>query len=216
MTTAKTYDRLNRLLGTNSANHQPSTLSYINYHDNSANRQVRATLADGYWVYAYDKLGQVTNGKRYWADGGPLAGQPFEYGYDDIGNRVGEGSFLEKLRSRLAEVMRGRRRESHSGGAKAAHDEAAAAAALAQGLAALGLEQSRLARMPKGVAEKAVLAWWLRQRTTVGLRWLSERLGMGHLTRVSQAVSQVQHGPKAIHQRLQRRLARAERATGGG
>ncbi len=127
---------------------------------------------------------------------------------------VGGGSFLEKLEGRLEAGMRGRRRESHSGGAKAAHDEAAAAAALAQGLAALGLEASRLAQMPKGAAEKAVLAWWLRQRTTVGLRWLSERLGMGHLTRVSQAVSQVQHGPKALHQRLQRRLARVARVAG--
>lgn len=50
---------------------------------------MRTTLADGsYWVYQYDKLGQVTSGKRYWSDGTPVAGQQFEYGFDDIGNRL--------------------------------------------------------------------------------------------------------------------------------
>ena len=35
----------------------------------------------------YDALGQVTSGKKYWADGTPVAGQQFEYDFDDIGNR---------------------------------------------------------------------------------------------------------------------------------
>ncbi len=40
-----------------------------------------------YWLYTYDALGQVISGKRYWSDGTPVAGQQFEYGFDDIGNR---------------------------------------------------------------------------------------------------------------------------------
>jgi RHS repeat-associated protein len=44
-------------------------------------------LGEGsYWIYPYDKLGQVISGKRYWSDGTPVAGQQFEYGFDDIGN----------------------------------------------------------------------------------------------------------------------------------
>jgi len=35
-----------------------------------------------------DSLGQVKSGKKYWADGTPVAGQQFEYGFDDIGNRT--------------------------------------------------------------------------------------------------------------------------------
>ncbi|MDP2324499.1 MAG: hypothetical protein Q8N51_10760, partial [Gammaproteobacteria bacterium] len=35
----------------------------------------------------YDDLGQVVSGKKYWSDGTPVAGQQFEYGFDDIGNR---------------------------------------------------------------------------------------------------------------------------------
>lgn len=47
-------------------------------------------LADGsFWLYEYDKLGQVKSGKKYWSDWTPVAGQQFEYGFDDIGNRTG-------------------------------------------------------------------------------------------------------------------------------
>ena len=40
-----------------------------------------------YWSYQYDSLGQVISGKKYWSDGTPVAGQQFEYNFDDIGNR---------------------------------------------------------------------------------------------------------------------------------
>ena len=46
------------------------------------------TNLDGsYWVYGYDSMGQVTSGKKYWSDGTPVAGQQFDYAFDDIGNR---------------------------------------------------------------------------------------------------------------------------------
>ncbi len=104
--------------------------------------------------------------------------------------------------------MQGRRRESHSGPAKAAHDEAAAEAALAQGLRRLGVEGGQLARMARSAPEKMVLAWWLRQRSTVSLRWLSEGLAMGHYTRVSQAIGVVQRCPNRFHKHVQRRLSK--------
>ena len=34
-------------------------------------------------VNEYDKLGQLTSGKRYWSDNTPVAGQQFEYAFDD-------------------------------------------------------------------------------------------------------------------------------------
>jgi hypothetical protein len=121
---------------------------------------------------------------------------------------VGGDRFLEKLEEYLARSMKGRRHESHSGAAKAAHGKAAATRALEQGLKVLGLKRADLEEMPRSTPEKMVLAWWLRQRTTVSLRWLSERLVMGHLSRVSQAVGQVKNHPTPLHQRLIRRLAR--------
>ncbi|MGA4577511.1 hypothetical protein [Limisphaera sp. VF-2] len=52
-------------------------------------QRVRADWADGsWWVYSYDAHGQLQSGRRYWADGSPVAGQQFEYRYDAIGNRT--------------------------------------------------------------------------------------------------------------------------------
>ncbi len=84
----------------------------------------------------------------------------------------------------------------------------AAEQALRRGMAALRLSPGALARMAKSAPEKKVLAWWLRRGTTVSLRWLSQRLGMGHFTRVSQAISEVRRRPSRLHGQLQRRLLR--------
>ena len=54
------------------------------------------------------------------------------------------------------------------------------------------MAEGSLAERPKGLAEKQVLAWWLRRRTTMGRRWVSERLWMGEESRVSRAVRLVE------------------------
>ena len=87
MTTTKQYDYLNRLTQISSVPSASSVLSY-SYGYNSANQRTALTCADNsYWVYAYDSLGQVTSGKKYWTDGTPVAGQQFQYQFDTIGNR---------------------------------------------------------------------------------------------------------------------------------
>jgi putative transposase len=121
---------------------------------------------------------------------------------------VGSESFVEKLEKYLDKALDGRRRESHSGQARAAHDQAAAEKALGQALKALGLEKSDLSQMSKSAPEKMVLAWWLRQRTTVDLRWVSERLSMGHYTRVSQATSQLNRQPGGKYKKLKDHLVK--------
>jgi len=88
LTTTKQHDYLNRLTQIQSA---PSASSAVgsSYVYNNANQRVRSTLADGsYWLYEYDSLGQVRSGRKYWANQTPVAGQQFEYGFDDIGNRT--------------------------------------------------------------------------------------------------------------------------------
>ncbi|MEW6157379.1 MAG: RHS repeat-associated core domain-containing protein [Verrucomicrobiota bacterium] len=96
MTTTRQYDLLNRLLSISSVGaaggqggaSSESPTSHT-YQYNEANQRTRATLADGsFWIYTYDALGQVTSGKKYWPDGTPVAGQQFEYAFDDIGNRT--------------------------------------------------------------------------------------------------------------------------------
>jgi YD repeat-containing protein len=59
------------------------------YQYKQANQRTNVTLADNRkWRYQYDAMGQVTGGKRYWADGTTVGGQLYEYGFDDIGNRT--------------------------------------------------------------------------------------------------------------------------------
>jgi RHS repeat-associated protein len=88
MAASKQYDYLNRLTQISNAP-AASPVVIFNYIYNNANQRAKNTLADGsYWVYQYDSLGQVTSGKKYWADGTPVAGQQYEYAFDDIGNRT--------------------------------------------------------------------------------------------------------------------------------
>jgi len=89
MTTTKSYDNLNRLTQISTLDVGLRTLDSHTYNYNNANQRTRTTLADGsYWIYNYDSLGQVTSGKKYWSDGTPVAGQQFEYNFDNIGNRT--------------------------------------------------------------------------------------------------------------------------------
>ena len=63
-----------------------------------------------------------------------------------------------------------------------------------------------LAEKPKGMAEKQVLAWWLRQRTTAGRRWVSERLCMGEESGVSKAIRRVKESRGGELNGLKQRL----------
>ena len=84
MTTTKSYDNLNRLTQISSAPSADSTVTF-NYAYNQANQRTAVTNADNSrWNYGYDTLGQVTSGKKTWSDGAIVAGQQFEYVFDDM------------------------------------------------------------------------------------------------------------------------------------
>jgi RHS repeat-associated protein len=88
MVTTKTYDFLNRLTSISSAPSAASPVAYT-YTYNNANQRVRNLLADSSsWQYSYDSLGQVVSGHKFFADGTPVAGQQFDYSFDNIGNRT--------------------------------------------------------------------------------------------------------------------------------
>ncbi len=95
MRTRRTYDKLNRLVSILTEPGMSRSQMGFHYQYDSANRRSKATAADGsWWDYAYDGLGQLTSGKRYWADGSLVGGQDFEYAYDDLGNRTSTGGRL--------------------------------------------------------------------------------------------------------------------------
>jgi hypothetical protein len=45
----------------------------------------------------------------------------------------------------------------------------------------LGIKESDWEAKAKGAVERQVLAWWLKKKTVVSGRWISENLGMADL-----------------------------------
>jgi hypothetical protein len=128
---------------------------------------------------------------------------------------VGGAEFKERMLALVEQPLRQGRSGSYSGEAKRAHSEAEAERLLARGLAALEVEGSQLAETRKGSWEKEVLAWWLCQHTTTRRRWVSERLGMGDESRVTQAIGRVKRdGPREL-KRLKRRLEQVYESING-
>ena len=119
---------------------------------------------------------------------------------------VGSAEFKERMLALVEQPLRQGRSGSYSGEAKRAHGEAEAERLLTRGLRALGLAEGQLAETGKGTWEKEVLAWWLCQHTTARRRWVSELLGMGDESRVTQAIGRVKRKGQPKLERLKRRL----------
>ena len=81
------YDGLNRVRSTLTKSNQTNKFEFV-YSYNDLNQRNRVQQSDGsYWIYEYDDLGQLTSAKHYHSNGEPVAGQLYEYTFDDIGNR---------------------------------------------------------------------------------------------------------------------------------
>jgi hypothetical protein len=102
---------------------------------------------------------------------------------------LGGEDFKVRLLDRVDKVRDGKEKETYYGDEVRAHDEAQAEKLLRVGLGVLELKEQDLKKMAKGVKEKQVLAWWLRKKTMVSRKWISQRLGMGDVSRITQAVS---------------------------
>src|SRR5437773_759025 len=104
MTQSYSRDSLGRLSGAGSTLAAGGTVNAVNYQFDNLDRRYQADLADGSkWNYAYNDRSEVTTGKKKFTSGFYAAGQQFEYGYDDIGNRTstkaGGDSLGNNLRS---------------------------------------------------------------------------------------------------------------------
>ena len=119
---------------------------------------------------------------------------------------LGGDGFRGRLLRKVKAALKGRQSASHAGEAKRTHGEAEAERLLGLGLVALGMKGARLEETPKGMREKQLLAWWIRKRTTVGRRWVSERLCMGEESAVTRGCRAVMRKQDTILQRLKGRL----------
>jgi len=70
----------------------------------------------------------------------------------------------------------------------------------------LGVNRDDLPGMKKGAPEKAVVAWLIRSRTTVGNRWIAERLDMGHSGNIPTLVRKTKKDRSSILLRYRRKL----------
>ena len=119
---------------------------------------------------------------------------------------LGDDGFRGQMLKKVKATFGKGRAASYLGHAKRAHGESEAERMVVQGVVALGLDGQRLADKSKGMAEKQVLAWWLRQRTTAGRRWVSDRLCMGEESGVSKAIRLVKESRGGELKRLRQRL----------
>ena len=124
---------------------------------------------------------------------------------------LGDKRFHGRMLKQVEKVLSAGRKKTYSGGAKRAHAEGEAQRLLSDGMRVLGVGAEELARGAKGMEEKQVLAWWVSQRTTVPRRWVSERLGMGDESRVTQSIRQVQGSRSGKLRTLRQQLERTSR-----
>ena len=121
---------------------------------------------------------------------------------------MGDETFLSRMLELMGKNLEGKMRESYLGDELRDHDEGEALKMLKRGLEVLGIKESDLKDKAKGAFEKQVLAWWLRKKTVVSRKWISERLGMGDLSRVTNAVRKAALGDESDIRRLKKQLER--------
>jgi putative transposase len=119
---------------------------------------------------------------------------------------MGDEAYLGRLLELMEKNLEGRARESYLGDELRDHDEGQALKMLKRGLEVLGINETDLGSKAKGALEKQVLAWWLRKKTVVSRRWISEKLRMGDLSRVTNAVRKVDSGKGSEIRRWKIRL----------
>lgn len=98
----------------------------------------------------------------------------------------------ELFRDQLVKMI-GENSDNLRGQQRRAHDEMEAERLLKQALDVLGLEESKLKAMKSTHSGKQAIAWLLKKRTTVTVVWIAVRLGMGHRTSASRAISEIEH-----------------------
>ena len=102
MTQSYSRDSLGRLSDAGATLAAGGTVNGVNYQFDNLDRRFEADLADGSkWNYGYNDRSEVTAGKKKFASGFYAAGQQFEYGFDDIGNRTSTKSGGDNIGNNL-------------------------------------------------------------------------------------------------------------------
>jgi hypothetical protein len=102
-------------------------------------------------------------------------------------NAIRRGWFLgdQERKEELLVQMGAGMKEHHGGAERRESAEELAERMVREGLRRLGWEEEELTRRHKGDVEKVALAKQLRKETTVTLKWIARRLGMGSASMVA-------------------------------
>jgi len=163
------------------------------YVDNAAGRKKYAQYMDL-------RVKEVLNPKNK---------QNFEKEWMDIrrGWYLGNETFKEKLLKLADHVLKGKNRSSFSGETKRMHNERSAEQWVQKAYKIIDMNDSKLLEMKKSDSRKQVIAWLLKEKTSVSNTWIADRLRMGHYTAVNNAVYSVRQGKqqkiKSIHRKIE-------------
>lgn len=116
----------------------------------------------------------------------------------------GSEGFAERMLKLAGKSVGSRKNRTYRSGPLArTHDEHEAERLLQEGLAAAGLEETMLGRLPGSDPRKAALANVLLQRTMARQSWVAERLAMRSAANVSQQVRRYRMKPPQLPAKLQ-------------
>jgi REP element-mobilizing transposase RayT len=101
---------------------------------------------------------------------------------------VGGEAFRDRLMDRIDEIVRRRNRASYAGDGLRVHDARTAERRLDDALKRLGLSLCEVRNLRQNDPVKQAIAWWIKSGTTVGDRWICQKLLMGSRVNVSRAV----------------------------
>ncbi len=110
---------------------------------------------------------------------------------------MGAAEFRDELQEKIDAQLSGLRRDSIVGEARRLHDERGAERLLFEATRIVGLDLGGKERLKKSDERKQVVAWFLRKKTTMGLDWIAEQLGMGSRANVGRAVQSIGISKKA-------------------
>ena len=121
---------------------------------------------------------------------------------------LGGDEFRNQMITALDGVLEGTRRESYAGGEIRKHDALEAERLAEMGLDRLKLSSVDLKTLKKSDPCKKAIAWLIRKRTCVKNEWISNRLGMGSVTKLSSFVSEVDSAQDGELFELKKRVER--------
>lgn len=104
----------------------------------------------------------------------------------------GSAGFTDEMKHALDAAFSGKRRDSFMGYEVRHHDEKEAERLFQHGLKVCDVEEGDLPELRKGDPRKKVIAWYIRNQTSVRVEWISNRLVMGSRSNLAHYIRDVE------------------------